>query len=73
MVSFAKPAPARIATGAYTLAAIQASDHPIALVNVLANEAGIDDERMLLAAVLHTPSTIPQPPSKNWCAFLGKT
>ncbi|SAK78595.1 HD domain-containing protein [Caballeronia ptereochthonis] len=28
-------------------------NHPIALADVLANEAGIDDERVLLAAVLH--------------------
>jgi len=28
-------------------------NHPIALANVLANEAGIDDERVLMAAVLH--------------------
>lgn len=28
-------------------------NHPIALVNVLANEAGIDDEQVLMAAVLH--------------------
>ena len=28
-------------------------NHPIALANVLANEAGIDDERVLVAAVLH--------------------
>ena len=28
-------------------------NHPIALANVLANEGGIDDERVLLAAVLH--------------------
>lgn len=28
-------------------------NHPIALVNVLANEAGIDDERALMAAILH--------------------
>jgi guanosine-3',5'-bis(diphosphate) 3'-pyrophosphohydrolase len=28
-------------------------NHPIALAKVLANEAGIDDERVLIAAVLH--------------------
>ena len=28
-------------------------NHPIALANVLANEAGVEDERVLLAAVLH--------------------
>lgn len=28
-------------------------NHPIALANVLANEADIDDERVLMAAVLH--------------------
>lgn len=28
-------------------------NHPIALANVLANEAGIDDERVLIAAILH--------------------
>jgi guanosine-3',5'-bis(diphosphate) 3'-pyrophosphohydrolase len=28
-------------------------NHPIALANVLANEAGIDDERILIAAILH--------------------
>jgi GTP diphosphokinase / guanosine-3',5'-bis(diphosphate) 3'-diphosphatase len=28
-------------------------NHPIALANVLANEAGVDDERILIAAVLH--------------------
>jgi len=28
-------------------------NHPIALANVLANEAGIEDERVLLAALLH--------------------
>ena len=28
-------------------------NHPIALANVLANEAGLEDERVLLAAVLH--------------------
>ncbi|ARK80123.1 phosphohydrolase [Burkholderia pseudomallei] len=28
-------------------------NHPIALANVLANEAEVDDERVLLAAVLH--------------------
>ena len=28
-------------------------NHPIALANVLANEAGVDDERVLIAAVLH--------------------
>jgi len=28
-------------------------NHPIALANVLANEAGIDDERVLIAGVLH--------------------
>ena len=28
-------------------------NHPIALANVLANEADIDDERVLIAAVLH--------------------
>lgn len=28
-------------------------NHPIALANVLANEAGIDDDRVLMAAVLH--------------------
>lgn len=28
-------------------------NHPIALADVLANEGGIDDERVLLAAVLH--------------------
>ena len=28
-------------------------NHPIALANVLANEAGVDDERVLVAAVLH--------------------
>ena len=28
-------------------------NHPISLANVLANEAGIDDERVLIAAILH--------------------
>ena len=28
-------------------------NHPIALANVLANEAGVDDEKVLMAAVLH--------------------
>ena len=28
-------------------------NHPIELVNLLANEAGIDDERVLIAAILH--------------------
>ena len=28
-------------------------NHPIALVNVLANEGGLDDERLMVAAVLH--------------------
>ncbi|MRR49658.1 MAG: bifunctional (p)ppGpp synthetase/guanosine-3',5'-bis(diphosphate) 3'-pyrophosphohydrolase [Rhodocyclaceae bacterium] len=28
-------------------------NHPIALANVLANEGGIDDERVLVAAILH--------------------
>ncbi|KGS31138.1 HD domain-containing protein [Burkholderia pseudomallei] len=28
-------------------------NHPIVLANVLANEAGVEDERVLLAAVLH--------------------
>lgn len=28
-------------------------NHPIALVNMLANEAGIEDERVLIAAILH--------------------
>lgn len=28
-------------------------NHPITLVNVLANEAGIDDEEVLMAAILH--------------------
>lgn len=28
-------------------------NHPIALAHVLANEAGIDDERVLIAAILH--------------------
>lgn len=28
-------------------------NHPIALANVLANEVGIDDERVLIAAILH--------------------
>jgi GTP diphosphokinase / guanosine-3',5'-bis(diphosphate) 3'-diphosphatase len=28
-------------------------NHPIALANVLANEAGVDDERVLIAAILH--------------------
>lgn len=28
-------------------------NHPIALVNVLANEVGIDDESVLIAAILH--------------------
>lgn len=28
-------------------------NHPIALANVLANECGIDDERVLIAAILH--------------------
>ena len=28
-------------------------NHPIGLANVLANEAGIDDERVLIAAILH--------------------
>ncbi|PMS14380.1 phosphohydrolase [Trinickia dabaoshanensis] len=28
-------------------------NHPIALANVLANEGGVEDERVLLAAVLH--------------------
>lgn len=28
-------------------------NHPIALANVLANEAGIDDDRVLIAAILH--------------------
>lgn len=28
-------------------------NHPIALANVLANEGGLDDERVLIAAVLH--------------------
>ena len=28
-------------------------NHPIDLANVLANEAGIDDERVLIAAILH--------------------
>ncbi|WP_459190627.1 HD domain-containing protein [Ralstonia pseudosolanacearum] len=28
-------------------------NHPIALANVLANEAGVEDERVLMAAVLH--------------------
>lgn len=28
-------------------------NHPIALANVLANEGGIDDERVLIAAILH--------------------
>ncbi len=28
-------------------------NHPIALANLLANEAGIDDQRVLLAAILH--------------------
>lgn len=35
------------------LAASPYINHPIALANVLANEAGIDDERVLVAAVLH--------------------
>ena len=28
-------------------------NHPIGLANVLANEGGIDDERVLIAAILH--------------------
>jgi guanosine-3',5'-bis(diphosphate) 3'-pyrophosphohydrolase len=28
-------------------------NHPIALANVLANEGGVDDERVLIAAILH--------------------
>lgn len=28
-------------------------NHPIGLANVLANEAGIEDERILIAAILH--------------------
>lgn len=28
-------------------------NHPIALANALANEAGVDDERVLIAAILH--------------------
>ena len=28
-------------------------NHPIALANVLANEAGVEDERVLVAAILH--------------------
>lgn len=28
-------------------------NHPIALANVLANEVGVDDERVLIAAILH--------------------
>ena len=28
-------------------------NHPIALANILANEAGIDDEKVLVAAILH--------------------
>ena len=28
-------------------------NHPIALANVLANEAGLEDERVLIAAILH--------------------
>ncbi|CAJ8623466.1 metal dependent phosphohydrolase [Burkholderia pseudomallei] len=28
-------------------------NHPIALANLLANEAGVEDERVLLAAILH--------------------
>ena len=28
-------------------------NHPIALANVLANEAGVDDEKVLMAAILH--------------------
>lgn len=35
------------------LAASPYINHPIALANVLANEAGIDDERVLVAALLH--------------------
>ena len=35
------------------LAASPYINHPIALANVLANEGGIDDERVLIAAVLH--------------------
>ncbi len=35
------------------LAASPYINHPIALANILANEAGIDDERVLIAAVLH--------------------
>lgn len=35
------------------LAASPYINHPIALANVLANEVGIDDERVLIAAVLH--------------------
>ena len=28
-------------------------NHPIALANILANEAGIEDEKVLVAAILH--------------------
>ncbi len=35
------------------LAASPYINHPIALANVLANEAGVEDERVLVAAVLH--------------------
>ncbi len=47
-------------------------NHPIALANVLANEAGIEDERVLVAAVLHDTIEDTETTGQELCHLFGK-
>ncbi len=47
-------------------------NHPIALANVLANEAGIDDERVLIAAILHDTVEDTETTAQELVRFFGQ-
>ena len=49
-------------------------NHPIALANVLAGEAGIEDERVLIAAILHetVSSARTTDTGRNWWYWLDR-
>ncbi len=47
-------------------------NHPISLANVLANEAGIDDERVLIAAILHDTVEDTETTAQELVRFFGQ-